>query len=102
MTLSDHTRAQLASLESTNVYNDTFRIWHDGPFGTINGFRLGRLPNLHVINLKFHTVLNFCYIQVEWSEINAAMGQSLLLLETLSNRLNFTFKTYKPYVFSIV
>lgn len=27
----------LEVLSKTNVYNDTFRIWHDGPFGTING-----------------------------------------------------------------
>ncbi|KAJ3054408.1 autophagy protein 6 [Rhizophlyctis rosea] len=71
--------AQLEKLKKTNVYNDTFRIWHDGPFGTINGFRMGRLPNQ----------------PVEWSEINAAMGQALLLLDTLGNKLNFTFKTYR-------
>lgn len=29
--------AQLEKLRKTNVYNDAFHIWHDGPFGTING-----------------------------------------------------------------
>ncbi|KAJ3412956.1 hypothetical protein HDV05_008671 [Chytridiales sp. JEL 0842] len=75
----DFAAKQLEKLEKTNVYNDTFRIWHDGPFGTINGFRLGRLPNQ----------------PVDWSEINAAMGQSLLILDTLANKLGFVFKTYR-------
>ncbi|KAJ1568095.1 autophagy protein 6, partial [Nowakowskiella sp. JEL0078] len=66
-------------LRKTNVYNDAFRIWHDGAFGTINGFRIGRLPNQ----------------TVEWSEINAGLGQALLLLDTLANRLRFSFKTYR-------
>ncbi|KAI9354105.1 autophagy protein Apg6-domain-containing protein [Zopfochytrium polystomum] len=75
----EYAMKQLERLEKTNVYNDTFRIWHDGPFGTINGFRLGRLPNQ----------------PVEWSEINAALGQTMLLLDTLATKLGFTFKTYK-------
>ena len=29
---------QLDLLRRTNVYNDAFHIWHDGSFGTINGF----------------------------------------------------------------
>ncbi|TPX71204.1 hypothetical protein SpCBS45565_g01271 [Spizellomyces sp. 'palustris'] len=70
---------QLEKLKKTNVYNDTFRIWHDGPFGTINGFRMGRLPNQ----------------PVDWSEINAAMGQALLLLDTMASKLNFTFTGYR-------
>lgn len=30
--------AQLDRLQKTNVYHDTFFIWHDGAFGTINGW----------------------------------------------------------------
>ena len=41
---------------------------HDGPFGTISGFRLGRTPEA----------------PVEWDEINAAWGQAVLLLYTMS------------------
>lgn len=41
----DHDAKQLERLQRTNVYNDTFCIGHDGYFGTINGLRLGRLPN---------------------------------------------------------
>src|SRR3569832_1705350 len=74
---------QLERLQKTNVLNLTFHIWHDGHFGTINGFRLGRLPN--------HAV--------EWSEISAAWGQAAFLLHTLSRRIKLTFKCYElvPY-----
>ncbi|ORY07460.1 APG6-domain-containing protein [Basidiobolus meristosporus CBS 931.73] len=75
----DHDARELERLQKTNVYNDTFNIGHDGHFGTINGFRLGRLPNQ----------------AVEWSEINAAWGQTVLLLYTIANKLRFKFKTYR-------
>ncbi|KAF9594154.1 hypothetical protein IFM89_028408 [Coptis chinensis] len=51
----------LELLKRTNVLNDAFPIYHDGEFGTINNFRLGRLPK----------------ILVEWDEINAAWGHSM-------------------------
>lgn len=75
----EHDQKQHEKLQRTNVYNDTFFISHDGNFGTINGLRLGRLPN----------------INVEWSEINAAWGQTLLLLQTLAERLSFSFQGYR-------
>lgn len=75
----DYDTRQLEKLHKTNVYNDTFCISHEGHFGTINGFRLGRLPTQ----------------PVDWAEINAAWGQTLLLLHTIANKLNFTFKTYR-------
>ena len=62
---------QLERLKRTNVYNDVFRIWHDGHFGTINNFRLGLLPG--------HAV--------EWEEINAALGQACLLLYTTMRKV---------------
>jgi len=61
--------AQLELLKRTNIYNDVFHIWHDGPFGTINSFRLGKTSK----------------IQVEWDEINAAWGQAVLLLHTMAS-----------------
>lgn len=60
-------QAHLELLKQTNVLNDAFPIWHDGEFGTINNFRLGRLPK----------------VPVEWDEINAAWGQACLLLHTM-------------------
>lgn len=74
-----HDQQQLEKLQRTNVYNDTFCIGHDGYFGTINGLRLGRLSSQNV----------------EWAEINAAWGQTLLLLATVAERLNFTFQGYR-------
>ena len=35
-------------LRNVNVLNAAFHIWHSGPFGTINFFRLGRLPGNQV------------------------------------------------------
>jgi len=72
-------KEQVNDLKTTNVYNDAFYIWHDGHFGTINNFRLGRLPSQ----------------QVDWNEINAALGQTTLLLYTLAKKLNFKFSMYR-------
>ncbi|KAI0690529.1 autophagy protein Apg6-domain-containing protein [Cytidiella melzeri] len=69
----------LEQLERTNVYNDAFCIGHDGVFGTINGLRLGRVPS----------------VPVEWAEINAAWGQTLLLLYTIARKLDYTFEGYR-------
>ena len=74
-----HVEKQLSMLKDINVFNATFHIWYDGHFGTINGFRLGRLPS--------HPV--------DWSEINAAWGQTVLLLYALAKKIEFTFERYK-------
>ena len=64
----EHSAAHLKRLQQTNVYHDVFRIWHEGAFGTIGGFRLGRTAEA----------------PVEWDEINAAWGQTVLLLNTMA------------------
>lgn len=71
--------SQLERLKKTNVFNATFHIWHSGHFGTINSFRLGRLPSA----------------PVDWSEINAAWGQTTLLLTALARKMNLTFKRFR-------
>ncbi|KAL1130119.1 hypothetical protein AAG570_013058 [Ranatra chinensis] len=78
-----YAKAQLDKLEKTNVFNATFHIWHSGHFGTINNFRLGRLPSA----------------PVDWSEINAAWGQTALLLTALATKMNLTFDNFRlvPY-----
>ena len=78
-----YAKSQLDKLKKTNVFNATFHIWHSGHFGTINGFRLGRLPNE----------------PVEWNEINAAWGQTVLLLHSLANKMNLKFERFRlvPY-----
>ncbi|KAM9425413.1 beclin-1 [Pholidichthys leucotaenia] len=74
---------QLDRLKKTNVFNATFHIWHSGQFGTINNFRLGRLPS----------------VPVEWNEINAAWGQTVLLLHSLASKMGLCFERYRlvPY-----
>lgn len=78
-----HTQASLDKLKKTNVFNVTFHIWHSDHFGTINGFRLGRLPS----------------VPVEWAEVNAAWGQTVLLLHSLCKKINLTLTKYQlvPY-----
>lgn len=70
---------QLKRLRKTNVFNATFHIWHQGPFGTINGFRLGRLPNQ----------------PVDWDEINAAWGQTTLLLASLIKKIGLKLERFR-------
>ncbi|RZC37309.1 beclin-1-like protein [Asbolus verrucosus] len=79
----NYTNMQLDKLKKTNVFNATFHIWHKGHFGTINNFCLGRLPSA----------------PVDWSEINAAWGQTALLLSALARKINLTFERYRlvPY-----
>ena len=73
-----HATSQLKLLKKTNVLSMAFHIWHQGLFGTINGFRLGRLTT----------------VPVEWSEINAAWGQCALLLTCLARYANVTFQKF--------
>ncbi|KAH0451295.1 hypothetical protein IEQ34_018594 [Dendrobium chrysotoxum] len=75
-------QAHLELLKRTNVLTDAFPIWHDGEFGTINNFRLGRLP----------------MTPVEWDEINAAWGQACLLLHTMAQHFRSKFQ----YVIKII
>lgn len=71
---------QLERLKRMNVYDDAFHISHDGHFGTINGFRLGRLKSQ----------------EIDWTEINAAFGQVTLLVQTLGSLCNHTWTKYQP------
>lgn len=77
-----HDRAQLHRLQMTNVYNDAFCIGYEDGYGTINGLRLGRLQEARGG-------------AVEWTEVNAAWGQTALLLVTLARKVDLTFQDYK-------
>ncbi|KAB0354483.1 hypothetical protein FD755_023021 [Muntiacus reevesi] len=74
-----YAQMQLDKLKKTNVFNATFHIWHSGQFSTTNNFRLGRLPS----------------VPVEWNEINAAWGQTVLPLHALGNKMGLKFQS-KP------
>jgi beclin 1 len=69
----------LDSLRKTNVFNNFFDISNDDNFGTINKLRLGCLDET----------------KVTWHEINAALGQVILLLSTCLNILNLDLDGYK-------
>lgn len=71
--------AALNMLKRTNVYSDVFKIWHDGPFGTISGLRLGRTSSQ----------------EVSWDEINAAWGHAVLLLHTMAKVCDVQFSHYR-------
>ncbi|XP_034113763.1 beclin-1-like protein [Drosophila sulfurigaster albostrigata] len=78
-----YSKQQLDKLRDTNIFNITFHIWHAGHFGTINNFRLGRLPS----------------VSVDWSEINAAWGQTVLLLSALARKIGLCFERYRVVPF---
>lgn len=73
-------QARSFSQPSTLIYNSSYHR-HSGQFGTINNFRLGRLPS----------------VPVEWNEINAAWGQTVLLLHALANKMGLKFQRYLQY-----
>lgn len=74
----EYTTRELEKLKKSNVFNATFHIWHSGHFGTINNFRLGRLPS----------------VPVDWWEINAAWGQTALLINALARKIDLKFTKY--------
>ena len=74
--INDNIVKQLDAMSQMNAVNDCFYIWHSGPFATINNFRLGRLP----------------VDTVEWSEINAALGQVALLLSIVEQETDLVLK----------
>eukprot|EP00347_Sterkiella_histriomuscorum_P012786 403367229 len=70
---------QFKRLRNTNFINEVFYISTLDEFGTISGFRLGKLPTT----------------DVKWDEINSAIGQSLYLLSVLAHRFNYKFEKYE-------
>ncbi|KAL1781403.1 beclin-2 [Sigmodon hispidus] len=75
----EYAKRQQRHLEKTNILNMTFTILDEGPLVIINNFCLGSLPR----------------IKVGWSEINAAWGQTALLLFSLSKLVGLQFKRYQ-------
>lgn len=69
---------QMKKFMQINAINDAFYIWYSGSFATINNFRLGNLPSK----------------PIEWTEINAALGQAVLAVTIIANKANITFKKY--------
>ncbi|PKI83508.1 Vacuolar protein sorting-associated protein atg6 [Malassezia vespertilionis] len=79
----------LAQLDKTSAYKDVFCIEdHGRGMATINGQRLGRIVTNPTASGMRATE------QVDWPEINAALGQSAFLLAVLSRILQYKFQTY--------
>lgn len=103
-------------MNSTEVYNDVFSIGQDSGVATINGLRLGRSIHLPSSTSTSSTSSTHGHgsksssnsipsssndnsietngngggdiiLPIEWPEINAAWGQTALLIETLRNKL---------------
>ena len=74
-----HATKLLDDLRRTNVLNDAFHISHDGHFGTINGFRLGRLES----------------VSVDSAETNAGLGQIVLLLDVIAKQVTHIWAKYR-------
>ncbi len=73
---------QFKRLRNTNFINEVFYISTADEFGTISGFRLGRLPTT----------------EVKWDEINAALGQSVYLLCVLAHRFSYKFEKHEIHL----
>jgi beclin 1 len=132
---------RLATLGRTHVLDDAYFIWHAGPFVTINGLRLGRLPA--VANVRFvpgrlcvscidrrprsiSTIMrppSFCHVlgidddddnhgrpphsihlktntptrhrQVDWAEVNGALGLAALLVSAAAERGAYRFRQHQ-------
>lgn len=79
--LDDETDRYASNLDKylqINSMNDAFHIWYAGPYGTINNFRLGSIA------VK----------PIDSNEINAALGQTALLVYVLASKLGVEFKAY--------
>lgn len=71
-------QSRLERLMRLHTINDAFHIWYSGPFATINGFRIGKLPEA----------------QVGWPEINAGLGQAAIALSMVASALGIRFSRY--------
>eukprot|EP01128_Nolandella_sp_AFSM9_P006955 TRINITY_DN368_c0_g1_i2.p1 TRINITY_DN368_c0_g1~~TRINITY_DN368_c0_g1_i2.p1 ORF type:complete len:495 (-),score=77.88 TRINITY_DN368_c0_g1_i2:167-1651(-) len=71
----------LKERQSSSLLNDLYPIWYDGHFGTIAGFRLGRLPT--------HPV--------DWEELNAGLGMTASLVCQLGRLFKLQFSSYIIY-----
>lgn len=58
---------RLRVLGRTHVLDDAFFIWHSGPFVTINGLPLGRLPAVHNVRacVRAKPCLRACRLKLE-------------------------------------
>lgn len=73
-----HCEREIRRLERVDVLSDLFHVDIEGAVGSINGLRLGRFSAVHV----------------EWTELNAALGQVVLLVVILARLHGVTFRAH--------
>lgn len=108
---SEHVQNQYTIAQRWHVLGDAFFIWHNGPFATINGTRLGRCAKTAFStegesnnnkasffswgdNAQRQTIPTS--VTVPFHEINSALGQVVFLLYTLQHTPNsgITFRRH--------
>ena len=67
-------------MRQTNFINEVFHISSQDQFGTISGFRLGRIKD---------------FVDVDQEEINTALGQAVYLMAIIAHRFGYKFEKYK-------
>jgi len=66
-------------MRKTNFINEVFNISTLNEFGTISGFRLGRIESTS---------------DVKWDEINTALGQTAYLMAIIAHRFGYKFEKF--------
>lgn len=101
----DHIQNEYSLAQRWHVLGDAFFIWHNGPFATINGTRLGRGAKTAFSSQRIDSSSNkpaalFTWgdanntqqvatsVTIPFHEINSALGQVVFLLYTLQNTPN--------------
>ncbi|OAF65955.1 hypothetical protein A3Q56_06321, partial [Intoshia linei] len=79
----NYVKDQFSRLVKTNVFKSTFQIWFKDSIGTINGFRMGWLPEMNIT----------C------DEINFGFGQCVLLLNSMARKIGIDFEKYRMVSF---
>lgn len=72
-------KEKLKYLQQIHSYNDTYHIWFEDYFGTINNLRMGTLPSF----------------PIEWTEINSAWGYCVELLDALVRHMGCALQLYE-------
>jgi len=75
-------RCAMEELRQRDLLDDAFRVDYQGPFGTINGCRLGRIARVG-------------QAAVSWAEFNAALGHTALLVATVAKRLGVVLRSHR-------
>jgi len=94
----ENASAELA-MKST-ILNDTFHVWEEPPYFSINGIRMGRKPSNDVFEKHWNVAEGATslpaahYDVVEWKEVNAVWGEACLLLCVLASKSQVAFKEY--------